>query len=194
MIIQVGKVLVSSDILTERFCCDLSVCHGMCCVEGDAGAPVTLAETESLEASLPVVYHSLSPSGQEVIDKQGVAYCDAEGEMVTSIVGSSYCVFACQEKGCWLCSLERAFLEGHSKFRKPISCALYPIRATILRNGCVALNYHRWDICASGEEKGKLLDLPLYKFLREPLTSKFGGGWYAELEHVAKEIKSQGLL
>ena len=47
-IIQVGDVLLSSEILTEKFCCDLSVCKGECCVEGDAGAPVTLDEVAAI--------------------------------------------------------------------------------------------------------------------------------------------------
>ena len=85
-IIQVGNVLVSPDIFTERFCCDLAVCKGQCCIEGDAGAPVTLDEIAAIEENLDTVWQGLSASAQHVIDRQGVAYNDADGELVTSIV------------------------------------------------------------------------------------------------------------
>ena len=92
-IIQVGDVLLSSDILTEKFCCDLSACKGQCCVEGDAGAPVTLDEIAEIEDCLDAVWGDLSASAQSVIDKQGVAYTDQEGDLVTSIVRGKDCVF-----------------------------------------------------------------------------------------------------
>ena len=161
-IIQVGDVLISSDILTEKFCCDLSACKGQCCVEGDAGAPVTLDEIAEIEDCLDEVWGDLSASAQAVIDKQGVAYTDQEGDLVTSIVGGKECVFASltpfpSPKGdgstnpCWLCMLEKAarnkansqFSILNSQFVKPISCALYPIRVKQFSNGLVGLNYNR---------------------------------------------------
>ena len=94
-ILQIGNVLLSSDLLTEEFCCDLDVCHGACCVEGDAGAPVTLDEIMEIENSLDAVWGELSASAQSVIDRQGVAYTDRDGDLVTSIVGGKDCVFTC---------------------------------------------------------------------------------------------------
>ena len=94
-ILQVGNVLVSSDILTEKFCCDLSACKGICCVEGDAGAPVSLDEIGEIENVLDEVWSDLSASAQAVVDKQGVAYTDPEGDLVTSIVNGKNCVFTC---------------------------------------------------------------------------------------------------
>ncbi len=184
MIVEVGHVLVVSDIFTEQFCCDLAVCHGRCCVEGDAGAPVTLEEIDQLEEVADIVWTELSPAARAVIDHQGVAYADRDGELVTSIVHGQECVFACQESGCYRCLAEKAFEEDTSPFTKPMSCALYPLREKHLKNGTIGLNYHRWDICAAAREKGKLLDLPLYKFLREPLIRRFGLNWYTELEHT----------
>lgn len=96
-ILQIGDVLLSSDLLTEEFCCDLDVCHGACCVEGDAGAPVTLDEIMEIENSLDAVWGDLSASAQSVIDRQGVAYTDRDGDLVTSIVGGKDCVFTCYE-------------------------------------------------------------------------------------------------
>ena len=187
-IIQVGDVLVSSDILTQCFCCDLETCHGECCVEGDAGAPVTLEEIDQLETCLDEVWGDLSASAQAVIDRQGVAYADSDGDMVTSIVGGRDCVFTCYENGTCLCALEKAFREGRTSFCKPISCALYPIREKTFRGGLVGLNYHQWEVCKKAEEKGRQLQLPVYRFLKSPLVRRFGEDWYEELEQVAQEL------
>lgn len=187
-IIQIGDVLVSPDLFTERFCCDLDVCHGECCIEGDAGAPVTLDEIAAIEDSLEAVWHELSAGAQAVIDRHGVAYTDEEGDLVTSIVGGKDCVFTCYDKGCCLCALERAYRSGSTSFCKPMSCALYPLRERTFRDGKVGLNYHRWKICDCARRKGAELDLPLYKFLRQPLVRRFGEEWYGELEKVAEEL------
>jgi len=194
-IIQVGDVLVSADIITECFCCDLGACKGVCCVEGDAGAPVTLDEIAELEGALDVVWKDLSASAQAVVDKQGVAYTDSDGDLVTSIVGGKDCVFTCyDERGCCLCTVEKAFRRGLTRFCKPVSCALYPIREKRLRGGGTALNYNRWDVCRAAVGKGRELDLPVYKFLEAPLRRRFGDEWYEQLSLVADEMKKQGLL
>ena len=190
-IVQVGNVLLSPEIFTECFCCDLDACKGICCVEGDAGAPVTLVEIEQIENVTDVVWDDLSASAQAVIDKQGVAYTDEEGDLVTSIVNGRDCVFTCYDKdGCCLCALEKVCREGKTAWPKPISCALYPLREKRLSNGLVGLNYHRWRICDGAVKKGRELHLPLYRFLKEPLISRFGEAWYEELEAVAKEFSS----
>lgn len=193
MILQIDDVLVSSDIFTEMFCCDLDDCHGECCVEGDAGAPVTLDEIAGIEDALDEVWSDLTASAQSVIDRQGVAYTDQEGDMVTSIVGGKDCVFTCHADGCCFCALEKAYREGRTKFCKPISCALYPIREVSLKNGLVGLNYHRWDVCKAAVRKGRELQLPVYKFLRDSLIRRFGEDWYKELEAVADELSKQSI-
>ena len=193
MFFQIDNVLLTTEILTERFCCDLDACKGECCVEGDAGAPVTLDEVAAIEESLDVVWDDLNASAQTVIDKQGVAYTDQEGDLVTSIVGGKDCVFTCHENGCCFCALEKAYRAGKADFCKPISCALYPIREVRLKNGLIGLNYHRWDVCKDAVKKGKELDLPVYKFLKEPLTRRFVAAWYEALEEAAEEILKEGL-
>ncbi|MBR5690168.1 MAG: DUF3109 family protein [Prevotella sp.] len=198
-ILQIGDVLLSPDILTERFCCDYEKCKGVCCVEGNAGAPVTIDEIGEIEESLDAVWGDLSAQAQSVLDRQGVAYPDPEGELVTSIVNGKECVFARSlspnpsPKGegsnlCWKCLLEKAFREGKTKFLKPISCSLYPIREKRFSNGTVGLNYNRWDICRDAVKKGQELNLPVYRFLEEPLVRRFGREWYNELCEVAEEL------
>ena len=188
-IIQVGSVLVSPDIFTEKFCCDLDKCKGQCCVEGDAGAPVTLDEIGGIEDSLDTVWTDMSASAQAIVDKQGVAYVDQEGDLVTSIVNGKDCVFTCYESECCLCALERAYRAKKTDFVKPISCALYPIRVKDFNNGTVGINYNRWDVCKDAVVKGKELNLPIYKFLEGPLTRRFGAEWYKELCDVAEQLE-----
>jgi len=206
-ILQVGDVLLSSEILTEKFCCDLTVCKGQCCVEGDAGAPVTMEEIAEIEECVDAVWQDLSASAQSVIDRQGVAYTDEEGDLVTSIVRGKDCVFTYYDSlqltadglqltvpDCCLCALEKAYREGRTRFCKPISCALYPIREKLVGDGIVALNYNRWAVCKMAVAKGIEQNLRLYEFLQEPLIRRFGESWYQELLEVVAELKAQGYL
>lgn len=202
-ILQVEDVLISADILTERFCCDLNVCKGKCCIEGDAGAPVTLDEIAAIEDSLDVVWPDMSASAQSVVDRQGVSYVDQEGDLVTSIVNGKDCVFTCYDTidvgdgpihHCCLCAFEKAFRAGKIPFCKPISCALYPIREKRLGMDLVGLNYNRWDVCKCAREKGAQLDIPVYRFLKEPLIRRFGERWYGQLETLVRELHEQGYL
>ena len=187
-ILEIGGVLISSEILTECFCCDYEKCKGICCVEGDAGAPVTLDEIAAIEETLDTVWADLSASAQSVIDRQGVAYTDKDGDLVTSIVRGKECVFARMEGSCWLCMLERTYRNGRTSFCKPVSCALYPIREKRFSGNLVGLNYNRWDVCRDAVEKGRELQIRVYQFLKEPLIRRFGEAWYQELCEVAEQL------
>lgn len=188
-IIQVGNVILSSDIFTEYFCCDLDACKGECCVEGDSGAPLTMDEVGELESVLDEVWPELSASAQATIDHQGVAYTDCEGDLVTSIVNGKDCVFTCYgNNDCCFCATDKAYREGRTAWCKPISCALYPIREKRFKDGTSGLQYHRWNICRPAVKKGRELNLRIYQFLKDPLTRRFGEEWYNELCEVAKQI------
>ena len=192
MILQVGDVILTSEILTECFCCDLDACKGACCVEGDSGAPLLLDEVAPLEEVLDEVWPQLSAKAQSTIDKQGVAYTDAEGDLVTSIVDGKDCVFTCYgADGCCYCATDKAFREGRTAWCKTISCALYPIREKRFANGLVGLQYHHWDICKPAVAKGNELNLKIYQFLKEPLVRRFGAAWYDELCQVAAQLAAQ---
>lgn len=194
-LLQVGDVVLSAELLTECFCCDLEACRGICCVEGEAGAPVTPDEVAALEEVLDTVRDELAPEARTVVDRQGVAYADSDGELVTSIVNGRDCVFTCyDDAGCCLCATERAYRQGRTAWRKPISCSLYPIRERQLGGGLTGLSYHRWAVCAAAVRKGRELGLPLYSFLREPLVRRFGEAWYAELEELVSQLRREGYL
>ncbi|MBP1617058.1 MAG: hypothetical protein H6Q14_885 [Bacteroidetes bacterium] len=190
--LQIGETVVGLDIIEEKFCCNLAVCKGWCCVDGESGAPLEKEEVAELERVLPEVWDDLSPEAQEVIDEQGVAYKDRDGDMVTSIVNGKDCVFTYHDpKGICRCAIEKAYREGRIDFYKPISCHLYPIRLQKFRD-FTAVNYHRWSICKPAVALGKENGLRIYQFLKEPLIRKFGEEWYQELEMTAEEyLKSK---
>lgn len=185
--IQIDETLVSLDVIECQFICDLSHCKGACCIEGDSGAPLEKNEVAQLEKALPIVWDDLSPAAQEVINKQGVAFTDCEGDLVTSIVNGKDCVFTCYDTdGSCKCAIEKGYRAGKLSFYKPVSCHLYPIRVSKYPSFS-AVNYHRWEICKAAEILGKKEKLPVYKFLKEPLIRKFGDKWYKTLEEVAEE-------
>lgn len=189
MMIQIDDTIISTDLFDTRFCCDLAVCKGICCIEGDSGAPLEEEELAELEKVLPAVWDDLSEKSKAVIDRQGVSYVDVEGDLVTSIVDGCECVFTyMDESGMCKCAIEKAYREGRVDFYKPISCHLYPVRIEKLRNGTVALNVHRWNVCKCAFSKGMEADLPLYVFLKEPLIRRFGKEWYEKVEIAAAEL------
>lgn len=181
IMLQIGDTLASLDLAERFFCCDLDACHGECCIEGDAGAPITENEKKELERLLPEINDELLPQAQEVIRRQGVSYVDEEGDMVTSIIDGRNCVFTCfAPGGMCQCAIEKAYRDGRVAMRKPISCYLYPLRITEYPS-FTAVNYHRWKICRPAEALGRKLGLRLYQFLKEPLIQRFGKEWYDEL-------------
>lgn len=189
--IQIDDTIISLDLIEKYFCCDLAACRGICCIEGESGAPLEEAEKAELENVLPHIWDDLSPEAREVIERQGVAYIDSDGDLVTSIVGGKNCVFTCAgEKGVCQCAIEKAFRAGKTGFYKPVSCHLYPVRLTRYSR-FTAVNYHRWEVCKAAELLGKRERIPVYRFLKEPLVRKFGNAWYEALEACAAELRKR---
>lgn len=192
--IQIDDVVVTLDVLREKFICDLGACKGACCIEGDAGAPVERDEVAKLQEVLPIVWDDLAENAKVLINEQGVVYTDEDGDIVTSIVNGKDCVFTCyDEQGMCSCAIEKAYREGKTDFYKPISCHLYPIRVGDYGK-YKAVNYHRWDVCKAAVLLGEKENVPVYKFLEKPLIRKFGQAWFDELEVAVKELKAAGYI
>lgn len=189
--LEIQNTLVSLDLIERFFCCDLDKCLGQCCIDGDAGAPLTPDEQEEIEKILPEILPDLLPEARQRISENGVAYVDEEGDLVTQIVDGRNCVFTCYEPGgkC-ICAIEKAFRQGKVSFRKPMSCYLYPVRIKEYAK-FTAVNYHRWKICKCAEVLGRKNGLRAYQFLKEPLIARFGGAWYDELCLTAGEYLRQ---
>lgn len=185
--IEIGKTIVSFDILEEHFLCDLAKCKGACCVEGDSGAPLTDEEAIILEEIYPIVEPYMTQEGKMVIAHQGTSMVDSDGDLVTPLVNNRECAFTYKdERGIVKCSIEKAFLDGKINFRKPVSCHLFPIRITEYKR-FDAVNYQELKICKPGRECGRGQQLPLYQFLKEPLIRKYGKEWYEQLSYAAEE-------
>ena len=189
-IIEIGDVLVSEDVALEFFACDYPVCKGRCCIVGDSGAPLKEEELEPLERDYPVYSPLMRPEGRAAVAAKGFFEIDRDGDIVTPLVeGSEECAFChFTADGSCMCSIERQFDQGLCRFRKPISCSLYPIRVVDLGGGRVGLNLHRWHICKEAYEKGRREGIRVYEFLRGPLTDAFGQEFYSALSAAAKML------
>jgi hypothetical protein len=189
--IKVGEVLVSDDIRDVEFVCNLEKCKGACCVEGELGAPLELDELEVMKEIQKDILPYLTEDGKKAIQEQGPYLLDEDGDYSTPTIGGKECAYAHYDaKGVLKCGIEQAYLDGKVSFRKPISCHLYPIRIT-RKKGFEAVNYHKWSICSAACTLGKSLEVPLYKFLKDPLVRKYGQGWYDELVRQI-ETSSEG--
>lgn len=180
--IIIGETLISDELYTERFVCDLGVCKGGCCVHGDAGAPLDQEETDQLKIVCDSVRPFMIPEGIRAVEKQGLWVRDDDDELTTPLVDGKQCAYAFFDaEGVAKCAIEAAFDQGLIAFQKPISCHLYPIRLSRYPH-YEALNYHRWPICDCARKKGKKLKVRVYRFVKDALVRKYGKQWYEELE------------
>jgi Protein of unknown function (DUF3109) len=187
---QLGKTIVSEDILEKDFVCNLSACHGACCVDGDAGAPLSQEETKILEEIYPKVKPFLRKEGIEAIERLGIWVVGTEQDLETPLIDNKDCAYVIFDGKTALCGIEQAYNQGVVGWKKPVSCHLYPIRVKDFTE-FAAVNYDRWDICDPACSLGAELEVPVYKFVKEALIRRFGEDWYMELEKVAEELKKE---
>ena len=189
--IQIGKTLISETIIEEQFVCNIAKCKGECCVQGDAGAPLEESELAILDEIFEKVKPYITAKGIKSVEEFGTWTKDEHDELVTPLIDGKECAYTVFDKdGIAKCGIEDAYNDGAITWRKPTSCHLYPIRVTEYSEFS-AVNYHEWDICSSACVLGEELKVPVYKFLKEPLITKFGKNWYTELEKVAEEYLKQ---
>ena len=185
---QLGKTIVSEDIIKKDFVCNLSACKGACCVDGDAGAPLEEEETKILQEIYPKVKPLLRQESIDAIETQGTFVESEFGDLETPLLDGADCVYVIyDDKNVALCAIEEAYNQGIISWKKPISCHLYPIRVTDYTEFS-AVNYHKWEICDDACTLGKELQVPIYKFVKQALIRKFGEDWYAELEKIAETL------
>jgi hypothetical protein len=189
--IDIDGKIVHIDIFLKNFCCNVCKCKGICCVEGDSGAPLEKDEVEKISELLPLIYERLTKEGRNIIDSTGISMIDVEGDLTTTICGNSgACVFAqYDDSGTAYCLIEKAWEEGLTYFRKPISCHLYPIRVKKYKS-FDAVNYNVWDICKDAVIYGKEKNIKIFEFLKESLIRKYGEEWYKEACIAAEYCKT----
>ncbi|WP_296684700.1 DUF3109 family protein [Flavobacterium sp.] len=185
---QLGKTIVSEEILEREFVCNLSACKGTCCIDGDAGAPLNEEETKILEEIYPKVKPYLRPEGIAAIEAQGTWVKGEDGDFETTLIEGKDCAYVIFDGETALCGIEQAYNEGIVSWKKPVSCHLYPIRVKDFTE-FTAVNYDKWHICDDACTLGKELQVPVYKFVKEALIRRFGEDWYLELEKVALDLK-----
>ncbi|MEY4462465.1 MAG: hypothetical protein RLY98_1005 [Bacteroidota bacterium] len=185
---QLGKTIVSEEILERDFVCNLSACKGNCCIDGDAGAPLSAEETKIMEEIYPKVKPYLRPEGIAAIEAQGTWVKGEDGDFETTLIEGKDCAYVIFDGATALCGIEQAYNEGIVSWKKPVSCHLYPIRVKDFSE-FTAVNYDKWDICNDACTLGKELQVPVYKFVKEALVRRFGEDWYLELEKVALDLK-----
>lgn len=188
--IQIDDKIVSFDVFEKQFVCDLSACKGACCVEGDAGAPLTDKELDVL----PHIYSDVKPymreEGVVEIEKQGFFVVDGDGDNTTPLVNDKECAFVVfDENDTAKCTIEQAYNDGKIDFKKPISCHLFPVRIKEYRD-FDAVNYESIKICKPACDCGEQLQVPVFRFLKEPLIRLYGEEWYENLCEASKLLKS----
>lgn len=186
------NTLISEDIFEKKFVCDLTACKGKCCVSGDSGAPLEKSELKEIEKALPFIINYLTTKKKAELNKQGNFVIDNDGDYTTPLInGNGECVYLFYDnQNIAKCSFEKAYLDGQIKWKKPISCHLYPIRITKLKNKLDALNYEVWDTCKAACVNGVKLGVTIFSFLKEPLIRKYGKTWYTELEQIYQAFQN----
>ena len=188
--IQIQDTIVSEEILERKFVCNLNACKGACCVQGDAGAPLEYEELEELENVFETVKPYLSEKSIAALEED-LYTVDADGDYVTQLVDGKECAFVFfDEQNITKCSIEQAYLDGKTAFKKPISCHLFPVRLSKIAN-FTAVNYAYWDICKDACTLGEELGVKTYQFLKEPLIRRFGEEWFKELTLVDEALEKE---
>ncbi len=175
----INGILVDVEILTEKFVCDLSACKGACCtLESEYGAPLEKSEIEIIEKIYPVVKKYLPEHSLQEIEKNGFWEYKSETYMTRSI-NNRDCVFVYYEGDVAKCAIEKAFLNGETDFKKPVSCHLFPVRVADF--GGPILKYEKYGQCKPATEKGEKENVTVAAFLEEPLVRRFGKDFYEKL-------------
>jgi len=178
--LHIDDVVVNRAVAETPFHCDLSKCKGACCTfESEYGAPLKYEEIKEIKKNLNDVMPYLSEKHRNVLINEG--FYELKGsEYLTKSIGSKDCVFVYYEKDIAKCSLEKAFLDGKTDFRKPISCHLFPIRVSDF--GGDVLRFEKYDHCLPAIEKGKTKNMTIAEFCEDSLVRLYGEKWLNKLK------------
>ena len=192
--IAIDNILIADAVVKEQFVCDLSKCKGACCVDGDAGAPLENEELDKINEVYEAVLPYLNETSKKELERQGRYVYDREYGWVTPTINSKVCVYGIHDAaGVVKCGIEQAYIDGKVKWKKPISCHLFPIiTKESKRSDSIYVNYEpREDHCKAACTFGKKLKVPVYVFLKEALTRKFGKKFYSALEATAAHLNKK---
>ena len=186
--IEIDDMIISNELFEKKFVCDLQKCKGVCCVEGDSGAPLKSDEINSIRNNFNIIKEEMSLAGLSAIEDKDFYYVDEEGEQVTSLVNDKECVFVFRDQNnIAKCSIESAYRKNKINFNKPISCHLYPIRVRQYET-FMAVNIHNWHICKPACECGSQLNVPVFRFLKESIIRFWDEEFYFQLEDIYQQF------
>ncbi len=189
--IEIEDKIISDDLFEKKFVCDLQKCKGVCCVEGDSGAPLTKKEILDIDKNISKIKTEMSPTGLSILEKKDFYYVDSDGDQVTSLINEKECVFVVYDKNkIAKCSIESAFRKNKINFNKPISCHLYPIRVKKYEN-FQAINVDSWHICQPACKCGTELNVPVFKFLKNAIVRSWGLNFFQQLDSVYDQFFNQ---
>ena len=184
---EINNILVSDEIYESKFLCDLNSCKGACCIEGDSGAPLDEDECLKLDEIFEKIKPYMRPEGIKAIELEGTFQIDQDDDLVTPLINNRECAYVYfAEDGGTRCAIEAAYNDGNINWKKPISCELFPVRVTEYST-FTAVNVQLLDICQCACSLGKTFEMPVYKFLKEPLVKRFGKSWYKKMEEAVKK-------
>ena len=190
--IAIDNILVSDEVVSEQFVCDLNKCKGGCCEDGDSGAPLTNEELELLRDHIEEIKPYITPEGLKVLETEGLYKYDSEFGWVTPTIAGRMCAYGFRDRqGIIKCGIEQAFLDKKISWKKPISCHLFPVKITRnKKQNQEYVNYEpRQDLCKAACKLGRQLKVPVYLFLKEALIRKYGPDFYSRLEASAHHLK-----
>jgi hypothetical protein len=186
--LRIEDNIISLNLLEKKFRCDLGKCLGSCCRYGDSGAPLTSDEVIILEEIRSAVRPYLRDSGLSAIAEKGTSVIDFEGDYVTPLIGNDECAYSILEANIFMCGIELAWSKGSIKFRKPLSCHLFPVRMKKYSD-FNSVNYEEWSLCLEARERGKTDGIYVYEFLKEPLIRALGKNVYDQICIAAEELR-----
>jgi len=193
-LIAIDNILISDEVVSEQFVCDLNKCKGGCCEDGDSGAPLTNEELETLRNFIDEIKPYCTEEGLKVLEKEGLYRYDAKFGWVTPTIGGRMCAYGFRDShGIVKCGIEQAWLDNKISWKKPISCHLFPVKITrSKRQNQEYVNYEpRQDLCKAACKLGKQLKVPVHVFLKDSLIRKYGSEFYAALEAAALQLKKE---
>ncbi|MFD2532501.1 DUF3109 family protein [Gracilimonas halophila] len=187
---KVKNTILSDDIATAKFACDLPRCKGACCVVGDAGAPVSKNEIPVLHKAYKLLKDELRTDSVKVAESEGVVVGSEKAGYEIATVNEQECIFVkYDENEIAYCAIQRAYFEGRFKWEKPISCHLFPVRLKRIAGFDYANFEYVPKLCSVACEKAEKENIHLAEFLEKPLVRRYGEEWFAEFIESCKEIR-----
>lgn len=128
-------------------------------------------EVQDLLESVEAASRYLSPASRAYLSEYS-PIVDTNGNLSVACIEDKECVFVYFEGGTARCAVERAWVNGDSSFRKPISCHLFPIRVADF--GGAYMYYDIIEECNPGRALGEQTQHPLAASVADAVERFFG--------------------